>query len=330
MSYTANGVKFTREVFSSPVDQVIVVRITADKPGQISFTAGMATPQRATVEVEGPDTLIMRGVNGEAKGIEGALKFQARVRVLAQGGRTTTAGDKVSVTAADSATLLIAAATSYRKYNDVGGDPEPPVKNWIAAASKRPFAALRSDHVAEHQRLFRRVDLDLGTTEARPPADRRADQGFRRRQRSATGGPLFPVRPLLADRQFAARRAARQSAGHLEREHEPALGEQIHDQHQHRDELLAGRDVQSRPSASSRWSAWSWTDRDRRERPRKDPLRRARLGVPSQHRPVARHRADRRAGWGIWPTGGAWLCKHLWDHYRIQRRQGVPGQSLSR
>ncbi len=49
MSYTVNGVHFKREIFASPVDQVIVVRLTADKPGQISFTAGMTTPQKATV-----------------------------------------------------------------------------------------------------------------------------------------------------------------------------------------------------------------------------------------------------------------------------------------
>ena len=81
VSYTAGGVKFTREVFASPVDQVIVVRLTADKPGQIAFTASLSTPQKATVTNDGPDTLVLSGVNGEADGIAGALKFQARVQV---------------------------------------------------------------------------------------------------------------------------------------------------------------------------------------------------------------------------------------------------------
>ena len=87
VSYTANGVRFKREMFSSPVDQVIVVRLTADQPGQISFTAGMKTPQTSRrSRTENGDTLVMSGVNGEANGIKGALKFQARVRVLAPGG----------------------------------------------------------------------------------------------------------------------------------------------------------------------------------------------------------------------------------------------------
>ena len=88
VTYTSGGVKFKREIFSSPVDQVIVVRLTADQPGQISFTAGMNTPQKVEVNAEvstnGPfvgktngATLVMRGVNGEASGIRGALKFRS-------------------------------------------------------------------------------------------------------------------------------------------------------------------------------------------------------------------------------------------------------------
>ena len=87
VTYTRNGVRFTREMFTSPVDQIIVVRLTADKPGQISFTTGMTTPQTATVLVENGDTLVMRGTNGSANGIKGALKFVARVRVRVSTGQ---------------------------------------------------------------------------------------------------------------------------------------------------------------------------------------------------------------------------------------------------
>ncbi|MGC3961005.1 MAG: glycoside hydrolase family 95 protein [Verrucomicrobiota bacterium] len=77
-SFSSDGTAFTRQVFSSPVDQVIVVRLTASKPGQISFRATMKTPQKAEVSTEGADTLVMNGVNGSANGVKGALKFQAR------------------------------------------------------------------------------------------------------------------------------------------------------------------------------------------------------------------------------------------------------------
>ena len=172
--YISGGVKFTREIFSSPVDQVIVVRLTADKPGQITFTAGMDTPQKATIETEGGDTLVMGGTNGNSRGINGALKFQARARVLPIHGKTSADADKISVANADSVTLLIAAATSYKNYHDVSGDPEAITKKQIAVASKKTFDELLAAHIAEHQRLFRRVELNLGKTEAiQLPTDER-------------------------------------------------------------------------------------------------------------------------------------------------------------
>ena len=174
VSYTANGVHFKREIFSSPVNQVVVVRLTADKPGQISFTVGMTTPQRASVAAEGANTLVMSGANGGARGIQGALKFQACVKVLAQGGQTAAAADKVSVANADSVTLLIAAATSYKNYHDVGGNPETITRQQISAAGKKTFAGLLAAHITEHQRLFRRVELNLGETDAmKLPTDQR-------------------------------------------------------------------------------------------------------------------------------------------------------------
>ena len=174
VTYTSGGVKFTRELFSSPVDQVIVVRLTADKPGQITFTAGMDTPQRATIEAEDGDTLVMSGTNGSSSGIKGALKLQARVRVLPIHGKISADADKISVTKADSATLLVAAATSYKNYKDVSGDPEVIVKKQISAAGKKSFDDLLKAHVAEHQKLFRRVALNLGETDAMQlPTDER-------------------------------------------------------------------------------------------------------------------------------------------------------------
>ncbi len=174
VTYEINGVRFTRELFSSPVDQVVVVRLTADKPGHISFTASMQTPQKATVETEAPDTLVMRGVSGEARGVPGALKFETRLRVAANGGKTSAEKESLLVRGADSATLLLDVATSYKSYKDVTGDPEAITKQHIAAASKKSFEALRREHIAEHQRLFRRVKVDLGVTDAvRLPTDER-------------------------------------------------------------------------------------------------------------------------------------------------------------
>jgi len=170
VSYTANGVHFKREIFASAVDQVIVIRLTADKPGQISFMAEMDTPQKASLGVEGTNTLVLSGMNGKAQGVKGVLKFQARARLLPDGGSTglmTASPGKSTllVNDANSVTLILAAATSYKNYHDVSGDPEAITKKQIAAASKITFDKLLADHIAAHQKLFRRVQLTLETDE---------------------------------------------------------------------------------------------------------------------------------------------------------------------
>jgi alpha-L-fucosidase 2 len=139
VEYTAQDTKFTRQVFSSPTDQVIVVRLTADKKGAINLTAGLQTPQKATIETEAGHTVVMRGTNGTAQGIKGALNFQVRARVVNHGGNLSATSNTVSVANADSVTILIAAATSYKSYDDVSGNPEAIVKKQIAAAAKAKF-----------------------------------------------------------------------------------------------------------------------------------------------------------------------------------------------
>jgi len=151
IAYTIDGVRYTREVFSSALDQVIVIRVRADKPGKVAFTADMRTPQKASVTVESPNTLVMQGVNGGSRGIAGALKYQARVAVAAPGGRIVPGEGQIAVTGADSALLLVAAATSYRSHKDVTGDPEALTKETIAKASGKPFETLLKDHVAAHR-----------------------------------------------------------------------------------------------------------------------------------------------------------------------------------
>ncbi|HEY5504932.1 MAG TPA: glycoside hydrolase family 95 protein, partial [Sedimentisphaerales bacterium] len=118
VEYTDGGTRFTRQVFASPVDQVIVVRLTADKKGAVSFSARFNTPQKVVFETESGNTLVMRGTNAAASGIKGALQFQVRARVLADGGTVSTTSDSLAVTNADSVTILIAAATSYKNYQD--------------------------------------------------------------------------------------------------------------------------------------------------------------------------------------------------------------------
>jgi len=320
VSYIAGGAKYSRELFSSPVDQVIVVRLSADKAGQIRFTATMATPQKAAVSTEGGDTLVMRGRNGDAQGIAGALKYEARVRLLAQGGKITAGSDSLTVAGADSATLLIAAATSYKNWKDVSGDPEALAKGYLSKVEQKPFDDLRRDHVAEHQRLFRRVTLDLGTSDAAGlPTDQRIANfangndpklaalyfQFARYlliSCSRPGGQPATLQGLWNQSMTPPWDSKYTININTEMNYWPAeptnLGECAEPLIQMVSELVepGGR------TAKVNWGAGGWvchhnTDLWRATAPIDGPT------------------------WGFWPTGGAWLCKQLWDHYEYDGDQ---------
>jgi alpha-L-fucosidase 2 len=158
VEYKAGDVRYTREVFSSAPDQVLVVRLAADKPGALAFTAALATPQDAKVEPSGADTLMMRG---QVK--NGIMKFEARLRAVAEGGKVEATDKGLAVTGANAVTLLLVAGTDHKlKYPDYKGDPPGPrCERQLADAAKKPYAALREAHVADYQKFFRRVALNL-------------------------------------------------------------------------------------------------------------------------------------------------------------------------
>ena len=323
VGYARNGVRFTREVFSSPVHQAVVVRLTADRPRQLSFTVGMSTPQQANVTTELPDTLATSGRNGEAFGIEGALRFHARARVLAQGGETSAAKDSLSVSGADSATILVAAATSYRSYKDVGGDPEALTKSHIAGASARRFEALREDHTASHRRLFRRVQVDLGRTAgpiASLPTDRRAGR-YKLEDDPQLAALYFQYGRYLL---ISSSRPGTQPANlqgiwnehmtppweskytvnvNTEMNYWPAEVTNLAECHEPLLRLVSELVENGARTARTHWGARGWvchhnTDLWRQTAPIDGPL------------------------WGFWPTGGAWLCRHLWEHYEFSPDRG--------
>src|SRR6185295_17402211 len=116
-SYVQGDVRFTREVFVSPVDQVIVVRLTADQPGKLNFKAQLrgyrntAHSNYATdyfqMDGDGSDGLMLRGKSADYMGVVGKLRYEARLRAISSGGSTSVNGDELSVNNANAVTLLI-------------------------------------------------------------------------------------------------------------------------------------------------------------------------------------------------------------------------------
>ncbi len=316
VSYTHEGVRFTREVFASAPDNVIAVRLTADKPGRISLVASMKTPMAATVTTAEGDTLVMRGRGGDADGIKGRLDYEARVKVLATGGKVSAGADAVTVAGADKVTLLITAATSFKRFDDVSGDPTRLTTETLAAALKKPFAELREAQLADHQRLFRRVALDLGQTEAmKLPTDVRIARFHEGNDPqlaalyyqygrylliscSRPGGQAANLQGLWNDSTNPPWGSKYTININTEMNYWPAesgnLAECVDPLVSMIEELAASgaRTAQAQYGARG-WVAHHNTDIWRASAPIDGPF------------------------WGMWPTGGAWLCLHLWDRYEF-------------
>ena len=318
VSYSIDGTHFTREVFATPADQVIVVHLAGDHPKQLNFTTSLSTPQKTDIAATDSDTLVLGGINGEASGIKGALRFQVRARVLARGGTTRIENDRIVVADADSATILIAAATSYKNYKDTSGDPELLTKTCISKACKKTYEKLCADHIREHRRLFNRVTIDLGTTEAAGlPTDQRPAQFL------AGADPHLAALYFQYSRYLliSSSRAGTQPANlqglwnesmtppwgskytiniNTEMNYWPAETTNLSECHEPLLRMVTELVENGSRTARVQYGARGWvchhnTDLWRQTAPIDGPL------------------------WGFWPTGGAWLSTHLWNHFEFTR-----------
>ncbi|HNF44694.1 MAG TPA: glycoside hydrolase family 95 protein, partial [Ferruginibacter sp.] len=174
VSYTANGITYTREVFVSAPDQVIVVRIRSGKPNGISFTANLrgernqAHSNYATdyfrMDPYGTDGLILTGKSADYMGVEGKLRYEARLKAVAEGGTVITNDVDLVVENADAVTLYIAAATNFVNYKDVSADPHQRVNDYLKKIENKSFASIRDAAIADHKNYFSRVDIKLPVT----------------------------------------------------------------------------------------------------------------------------------------------------------------------
>ena len=172
VSYRVGDTACTREIFSSAPDQAIVVRLSCDKPGQLTFRATLTRSQDAGTTTAAPDRVILAGEaiahtnfwispsltpekrKAETDQLEpSGVRFRSVLRAVNEGGKVEIAGADVVVTGANAATLLLVAATDYR-----GGDPAVACNHYLTRAAKS-YDALKSAHLADHEKLFRRVEV---------------------------------------------------------------------------------------------------------------------------------------------------------------------------
>jgi alpha-L-fucosidase 2 len=157
--YVINGVRYQREVFASAPDQVIVIRLAADRANSITFTMTFDSPQRTTISSPGVTTIALDGVSGSLEGIPGSVLFLALAHAAATGGTVTSSGGTLCVSDAASVSVLLSIGSSYVNYRTVNGDYQGIAHSRLTAARNMGYDQLRSRHLADYQALFGRVTM---------------------------------------------------------------------------------------------------------------------------------------------------------------------------
>ncbi|WDZ82921.1 glycosyl hydrolase family 95 catalytic domain-containing protein [Micromonospora cathayae] len=314
VTYLAGGVRYRREVIASAPDQVIAVRLTADRAGSISFSAVFDSPQRTTISSPDSRTVAVDGTSGSMEGVTGQVRFLALARVVADGGTVSSSAGTLRVTGATSVTVLVSIGTSYVNYRNVGGDYQGIARRHLDAAQARSWDDLRSRHVADYQALFNRVSIDLGRTSA---ADQTTD--VRIAQHAAVNDPQFSALLFQYGRYLliSSSRPGTQPANlqgiwndsmtpswdskytvnvNLPMNYWPANTTNLSECHQPVFAMISDLAVAGARTAQVQYNAPGW---------------------------VTHHNTDAWRGssvvdgafWGMWQTGGAWLATMIWDHY---------------
>ena len=324
VQYRQDGVRFTREVFSSAVDQVIVVRVSADRrarcrswpiSGGIGTRPTPTTPPTTSGWTDaGPDGLVLAGKSADYLGVEGRLRYEARVKAVPEGGSVEVEDVDLTVTKADAVTLYIAAATSFVDYRDVSGDPEQRIADVLGALEGRSYEEVRDDHVADHQRYFRRVSIDLGPgPNSFLPTDERLEEYRVGRDPDLAALSLQFGRYLL----IASSRPGTQ----------PANLQGIWNE-----DMNPSWDSKYTTNINTQMNYWPAEVGNLSELT--EPLTRLVRELTDQGSDVAREHYGARGWvhhqntdlwrvaapmdgptWGTFTTGGAWLATHLWEHY---------------
>lgn len=318
-TYRVGDVTYTRDTFVSYPDQVVVVRLECDRPGALSFTATLSSPNQ-DVQTEAVDrwTLAIRGrardydARGDYGVIPGAVTFEGRCRVLVNGGNATVDDEKIAVSGANAATLMMAMATSVKSYKDISANPAARCDEVLKKVARKTPRQVRDAHVADHRALFRRVSLNLGPA-VEMPTDERVLR-FAKEEDPHLAALFFQYGRYL---MIASSRAGGQPANL---------------QGLWNESVSPPWDSKYTVNINTEMNYWLTEPTNLSECG--VPLFDALAEVAESGRSTARkhynargwvlhHNFDRWRGTapinhsnhGIWPTGGAWLCQHLWWHY---------------
>ncbi|MEI6865614.1 glycoside hydrolase family 95 protein [Flavicella sp.] len=324
-TYTVDGVEYKREIFTSFTDEVIVMKLSADKKDKINFTATMDRPKPAKVSVftENNNVLVMTGFGTDRKSkrtprnapaIKGEVEFDSRIKIVPDGGKVEAKNNQLVVSNANSVLLYISIATNFVNYKDVSADAHKRAADYIVEAEKKSYKKLKKAHSNFYQKYFNRVSLNLGeskslqkTTDVRikefsngnDPALAALYFQFGRYlliSCSQPGGQAANLQGLWCNQLTPPWKSAYTVNINTEMNYWPAEVTNLSEMHDPLIQMVKDLSEAGKETAKVMYGADGW---------------------------VTHHNTDlwRISGpvdgatWGMWVTGGTWLSQHLWDKF---------------
>ena len=309
-SYTSNGIDFKREYFISQPNQVMAVNISASKKASINFELAITSPHR---------NYKMRKIDNNTIALSlrvrnGALRGESYLQVKISGGSITIQDQKIKIVNADDATVYLTAGTNYKNYHDVSANPAQPCLNALASIKGKTYEQIKEAHRKEYQKYFNTFSIKLGKSDdEKLPTDERIAKF------ASSDDPSFVAlyvqygRYLLISSSRPGTRPANLQGIwndqmnppwgskyttniNLEMNYWPAEALNLSPMHEPLFQMLKELAVTGKQTAKDHYNAPGW---------------------------VLHHNTDlwrgtapiNAANHGIWVTGGAWLCRHLWAHY---------------
>lgn len=338
--YRIGDAVFTREVIASYPDDVIAVRLECDKPGKLNFAVSMQSQLRFSARTEGADTIVISG--RAPKNVEPSylgnvenpvvyddgpnpmgMRFEARAKVIAEGGKVGADAHGVHVKGADAATILISMATSFNGFDKSpsreGKDESAAAKKPLEKAGKKSFAAIRSDHVKDYRELFGRVKLNLGSGKGAALSTDERIAAFKDTDDPALVALLFQYGRYL---MIAGSRPGSQALNlqgiwndmvrppwssnytaniNTQMNYWPAEVCNLSECHEPLLRLVKELSVTGSESAKVLYHTHGWCAHHNVDLWRHSGT----VGGYGWGNPV----------WAAWAMAGPWLCQHLWEHY---------------
>ncbi|MCF0243905.1 MAG: glycoside hydrolase family 95 protein [Bacteroidaceae bacterium] len=315
MTFKANGVNYKREYLASLSDNVILVHLTADKPGSITCSATFTTPQQDAILMSEDGGIKLIGTSGWHEGQKGKIMFCGRATAKSKGGQVTCNDGSLQIRNADEATIYVTIATNFKKYNDVSGDDKALSKQILDKALQKSFEKIKAEHTAKYKSLYDRVKLTLGSlrTLDNNPTDVRVER-FKETQDLELAETYFQFGRylLICSSQPGTQPPTLQGIWN--------------------DKMLPSWDSKYTTNINCEMNYWQAEVGNLSELT--EPLFSMIADLTETGHESARvmygadgwvlhHNTDLwritgavdRAASGLWQSGAAWLCQHLWEHF---------------